>query len=132
MRARAVGDGVGVVAGLQRLAPERARGVVPRLGLHADHLAAGREMRRRDRAARDKAAAAHRDEQIVELAGVLDQLLRRRPLPSDYPWIVERRNHGEPALARHPLGDFLAGLLALVVEHDLGAVAPRRLDLYGG
>src|SRR5882672_10595648 len=37
-------------------------------------------------------AAADRDEQEVELARVLDQLLRRRALPRDHVRVVERRS----------------------------------------
>src|SRR5882672_6141338 len=89
-------------------------------------------MRRGDRATRDQPAAAHRDEKIVELARILDQLLGRRALTRDHLRIVERRDHGETPLAYDPLGHFLTGLLTLVVEHDLGAVAAGGLDLDGG
>src|SRR5712692_10380469 len=128
----AVGDGVRVVAALKSLRLERAGGVVARFGLHADHFAPGREMRRGDRAARDQPAAAHRHEQVVERPRLLDQLLRRRALPGDHVGMIERRDRGKLALARDPLCDFLAHFLALVVEDDFGAVAAGRLYLHGG
>ena len=91
-RARAVGDRARVVHRLQRAAAERAVAVVPRLGLDADHAALRAAARRHQRRSREQPAAAARHDQRVELADLVQQLERGRPLPRDHVRMVEGRH----------------------------------------
>ncbi len=83
-----------------------------------------------DRATGQQPAAAAWHQQIIERAGVLDQLLRRRTLPGDDVRMIERRNHRHAAAAREFVGDRLARIALAVVEHHLGAIAARALGLH--
>jgi hypothetical protein len=88
-----------------------------------------REMLRRDGAPTQQPAAAARHEQIVQLARVLDQFLRRRPLARDDVRMIVGR-HQDVAV---PLGQLVRDRLARrdlrIVDHDLRAVVARGREL---
>jgi hypothetical protein len=83
----------------------------------------------RQRAAGDQPAAADRHQQIVERPGLLEQLLRRRALAGDDMRMVERRNEDQVPFLLDSRRHLLAPLV-LPVQNDLGAIAPRPLELH--
>ena len=106
-----------------RAAAERLLAVVAGLGLDAVDPAAGAQRARRERRAGEQAAAAEADEQRVERADLLDQLLRRRALAGDHVRVVVGRDQRHAALLGEPAADRLAVFGVAVVEDDLAAVA---------
>ena len=106
---------------------ERARHVVPALGLDDDDL----RIRNGQRDSRRKPAAAARDHDPRRRpAELLDDLEPGRALPGDDRRIVEARHHRRAGLVGDPRGDRLAALGAPVVEDDLRALAARAVDLH--
>ena len=108
---------------------QRQVGVVGAVGLDAEDRHARKERAGHRRAAGHEPAAADRRQQHVERGHVLEQLQRRRPLPGhDGRVVVGRHQHAAAAL-----DDLAYELLAIVgqpvVEHDLGAVVARGLQL---
>ena len=91
----------------------------------------GPQRLRGGRAAGDQPAAADRHDEHVELRHVVEQLQRGRPLARHHERVVVRAHELEPALGGQPRADLLAALRPAVVPDDLGAVAPRRVDLRG-
>ena len=87
---------------------------------------------RRERRAADQPAAAEADEQVVQVAHLLQQFARRRAPAGDDVGMVVRRHERHAALLRQAAADRLAILGVAVVDDDLGAVAARRRDLYRG
>ena len=103
-RARAVGDRLRVVDGLQLLRPERSRRIVAGGRLDADHPAAGRHRVRGERRSRQQAAAAAGHEQEIERADLFDQLARGGALAGDDVRVIVGRDERQPALARRAAG----------------------------
>ena len=108
---------------------ERLLAVVAGLGLDAVDLAARRERACRQRRAGQQAAAAHADEQRVERADFVEQLLRRGALPRDDVGMVVGRDQGHAALFGQTLADRLAVFAVAVVDDDGRAIAAGRRDL---
>ena len=83
-----------------------------------------------DGVAGDQPAAADRDHQGVEVVRVLEHFQRDRALARDHQRVVVGMDEGEAALGGERLRAHLRLRHALALEHDLGAVRPRRLDLH--
>ena len=133
LRARAVGDGLGILDALELAAAKRARRVVARLGLHADHPDSRGKMGRRDGASREQPRAAAADEERVERADILEQLLRRGALAGDHGGVVEGRDQRRSALGRDALRRALAALARrAIVEDHFRPVRARGGDLHRG
>ena len=113
-------------------AAQRLLAVVARQGLDTDHLAVGRQGTGCQRAASQQAATAQADEQGVQLAHFLDQLLGGRALAGDDVGMVVRRHQGQAALLCDPLAQRLAVFGETVVHDDLGTVAAGGGHLAGG
>ena len=92
----------------------------------------GRERFGSKRRAREQPAAADADEQHVEGADLLDQLLGGGALSGDDVRVVVGRDEGEPAFLGQLEPDGLAVLLVAVVENDLAAIALGCRDLHRG
>ena len=67
--------------------------------------------------------------QHVEVGHILEKLQRRRALPGDDVRMVERRDDGQAALVGQLPRNRFAVARQPVVEHDLCAIAARRVDL---
>ena len=97
--------------------------------LDADHLDRRVARLERHRHARDQPAAADRHDRQLHLRPVLVDLEADRSLPDDQLLVVERMDVGVAALGDELLR-LLVGLVPdRAVQHDLGAVGARRLDL---
>ena len=101
------------------------------VGLHADHFDVGPHRPRRDRHARDQAAAADRHAQALQIGLRRQHFGADRALPGDHVDVIVRVHHRQPARLHQ-----LFGLHARVVERvsredHFGVKAPRALDLDG-
>ena len=83
-----------------------------------------------DRIAGDEPAAADGNDQRVEVGGVFQHFERDGALAGDHQRIVIGVDEGQAALARDGLRAHLRLRHAFAVEHDLGAVGLRGLDLH--
>jgi len=126
---RAVGDGARRVDAHDAAGTQRLLHVVAGGGLHADHLALGRQGLGRQQAAREQAAAAQADEEVVQIGHLLQQLQRCRALAGDDVRMVEGRHQGHAALFGQAAADGLAVVGEAVEGDHLGAVFPRGGDL---
>jgi hypothetical protein len=98
------------------------------LGLHADDADSRTQLCKRERDARGEPSTAHGEDNRLHLGQLLVELEPDRPLAGDDPLVVEGMNGGGASL--HPLERRRLRLVeALACEHDLGAVASRRVHL---
>ncbi len=121
----------------ERGAAERAMLAVERVpergierGLRADDLDRRFDRARRDRVAGDEAAPADREDQEIEVGGILQHLERDGALPCDHQRIVIGVHEGEPARLGDRLGADLGFRHGLAFEHHFSATCLRRLDLH--
>ena len=98
--------------------------------LHPDDLDRRRPGAGGDGVAGDQPAAADRDHQGVEVVRVLEHFQRDGALARDHQRVVVGVDEGEAALGGKRLRAHLRLRHALALEHDLGAVRLRRLDLH--
>jgi len=99
-------------------------------GLHANDLYARLELARRGGDAADEPAAAHRDDQRVEVGLGAQHLQADGALASDHGFVVEGVDEAQ-ALARCEHQRVVAGLVEVVaMQHDLGAEAARAFHLH--
>jgi hypothetical protein len=78
---------------------------------------------------RDKAAPAHRDDDVIEFRQVLDDLEAHGTLASDHVGIVEGGDNGQAPLFRQLIGSLVRIVVGLPVSDHLSAVAPTGLGL---
>ncbi len=129
---RAVGDGAGRLDAHDVPGAQRLLHIVAGLRLHADHLAARRQLFGREQAARQQAAAAQADEEVVQPGHVFQQLHRGRALAGDDVGMVEGRHEHHAALRGQAPADGLAVFAEAVVGDHLGPVFARGGHLGGG
>ena len=122
---RAVGNGLGVTDAHDMSGAQRLLCVVGGFGLDANYLAVWRHGLGRQQAARQQAAAAQADEQVVQVGHLLQQLQRGGALACDDVGVVERGYQRHAALARQLAADGLAVFGVAVVCDHLGAVFAR-------
>ena len=91
--------------------------------------AAGLTRLERDRDAADESAAAHGDDDGVEVRHLLDQLEADGALAGDHARVVEGMDEDETALGLDLPGARIGRVVVVAVEDDLGAVAARRRHL---
>src|SRR5215203_373700 len=95
-----------------------------------DDAATRRALPRRKRTAGEKAAAAERGEEDVEVADLVDQLEGRRALAGDDIRVVVGWDERQAALGGELRPEHVAVVLVAVEVHDLRGVAARRRDLH--
>ncbi|KAG0938892.1 hypothetical protein G6F31_015382 [Rhizopus arrhizus] len=122
-RGGAVGQGLGGRNPHDFTLAQRLLAIVAGFRLDAVDQAARAERERGQGRTRQQAAAAQADEQIVQLADFLEQLLGRGALPRDHVFMVVGRNQRGAGLGLDALGDLLAVFGVAVVRDDLAAIA---------
>jgi hypothetical protein len=82
------------------------------------------------RHAGDQPAAADRDRQHLEIRHVLQHLQRHRALAGHDVEIIERMHEGQAPLLAEPVGRGRGLVIAVAVDHHLGAVGAGLLHLH--
>jgi hypothetical protein len=114
---------------LTAAAGQRSGHVVGGERLDADHPASGRDRLHDGRAARNQPAASDRHDHRVELAGLLQQFQRDRPLSRHHRHVVVRVHDGQATLAGERRQQLLTiGGVAIELDH-LGPVRLGRRAL---
>ncbi len=126
---RAVGNGVGCgylhdVPGLERLLA-----VIACFRLHTHQATPRRHGLRGQRAARQQAATAHADEQVVQPRHLFQQLHRCCALACNDVGVVKRRHQRHAAFLRQAAADGFAVFGVAVVGHHLRAIFARGSHL---